>query len=54
MLIKICEIILSAFLLLYHLLINVGQVVVGISFPFITLELGYLLETMMGIVAVIT
>ena len=42
---------LSAFLLLYHLLINVGQVIVSISLPLVTLKLGKLLETVVGVVA---
>ena len=50
---KSARLFLSAFLLLYHLLINVGQIVISICFPFITLELGYLLEPVVGIVAVV-
>ena len=34
--------------------VDVGQIVVGVGFPLVTLKLGNLLETVVGVVAVIT
>ena len=34
--------------------INIGQVIVGVGLPLITLELGNFLKAVMGVVAVIT
>ena len=33
--------------------INVGQIIVGISFPLVAFEFGYFFETMVGIVFVV-